>query len=90
MDEPILGEGEEGPSIGEEGGVWVEGDRIKCSPLVGGPLDGQVAVLQPLLEHLEQKLPPVPGQLMLSGGDGGRVLRQADGSTWDTKSAQGL
>ena len=39
MYEPILGEGEEGPSIGEEGQVWVEGQGIKCPPLVCYPLE---------------------------------------------------
>ena len=34
VDKPILGEGEEGPSIGEEGGVRVKGDGVKRSPLV--------------------------------------------------------
>ena len=38
-----------------------------------------MAILQPLLERLEEEFPSVPGELVSSGEDGGRVLREANG-----------
>ena len=53
VDEPVLGEGEESPRIGKEGGIRVEGHGVKCSPLIFQPLDGiHVALLQSFLECL--------------------------------------
>ena len=81
MDEPILGEGEEGPSIDEEGRVWVEGYRVKCPPLVCCPFEvPEVAYVYFLFERLEQELSFVPGELVSPRPQGGRVLCQVDDS----------